>query len=119
MKESLQKYIQSVDKIISSRRNSDNLNEIIGEHQVKIGFYQHERLIHLIVTCLFSILTIGTFLYSINNFSIEILLLFIVFVSLLIPYIFHYYFLENGVQKLYQQYDKLKAVVKKNNGRRN
>ena len=29
---------------------------------------------------------------------------------LLIPYIAHYYLLENGVQKMYQQYDKIKQI---------
>ena len=31
----------------------------------------------------------------------------VLFLVLLIPYIFHYYRLENGVQKLYEYYDKL------------
>ena len=54
---------------------------------IQIQFFQHERLIHLIVTAL--------------------LALDILFLVLLIPYIFHYYRLENGVQKLYEYYDKL------------
>ena len=36
-----------------------------------------------------------------------LLALDILFLVLLIPYIFHYYRLENGVQKLYEYYDKL------------
>ena len=52
---------------------------------VKISFYQHERLIHLIVTCLVAISAI-----------------------LFTFYIIHYYFLENSIQKMYIYYNKIK-----------
>lgn len=73
---------------------------------IKIGFYQHERLIHLIVTCLFAVVTFITLFMLIMYPNIGLLLLLIILLSLLVPYIFHYYFLENSVQKLYKFYDK-------------
>ena len=36
-----------------------------------------------------------------------LLVLFVALLVLLIPYIAHYYILENGVQKMYRQYDEL------------
>ncbi len=77
-----------------------------------ILFFQHERLIHLLVTILFALLTVGSFgLFFITEFF-PIIALFCVFLVLLVPYVFHYYHLENGVQKLYDLYDQLKACRK-------
>ncbi len=72
-----------------------------------IGFFQHERLIHLLVTFLFSILSIGSFFVFVLSLYLPTLVIFAVFMLLLVPYIFHYYKLENGVQKLYDLYDRL------------
>ena len=75
---------------------------------VKISFYQHERLIHLIVTCLVAISAIlFTFMgLLLNNYLLLIvsIILFILFTF----YILHYYFLENSIQKMYLYYDKIK-----------
>ena len=75
---------------------------------VKISFYQHERLIHLIVTCLVAISAVlFTFMgLLLNNYLLLIIsiILFILFTF----YILHYYFLENSIQKLYLYYDKIK-----------
>ena len=75
---------------------------------VKISFYQHERLIHLIVTCLVAISAIlFTFMgLLLNNYVLLIvsIILFILFTF----YILHYYFLENSIQKMYLYYDKIK-----------
>jgi len=75
-----------------------------------ILFFQHERLIHLLVTMLFAVLTFASFSLFLITGSIPVIALFAVFLALLIPYIFHYYHLENGVQKLYDLYDNLKSL---------
>lgn len=75
---------------------------------VQIQFFQHERLIHLIVTVLFALLTVISILASLFIKDQPILLILdLLFIVLLIPYIAHYYRLENGVQKLYEYYDQL------------
>ena len=105
----MKEYIQSIDKLIESKK-IDNIDEVIEEHLLKIGFYQHERLIHFLVTMLFTILTFGCFLYTINNVSLAFILLTIVLMCLEVPYIFHYYFLENSVQHMYIQHDELVKI---------
>lgn len=77
---------------------------------IQIGFFQHERLIHLIVTVLFALMTILVFLLAVTNFApwTGVLLLFLL--VLLIPYIKHYWLLENGTQKLYKYYDKMEEL---------
>ncbi len=73
----------------------------------KIAFFQHERLIHLIVTVTFAVLFLLSLILCFICQTIFTLVLPILFLILLIPYIPHYYILENGVQKLYHLYDHL------------
>lgn len=85
--------------------------KLLEHHLEQISFFQHERLIHLIVLALFTILTFIAFFVCITNFNYGYLALFIVLLILLIPYIKHYYLLENGVQKMYAQYDALVKLL--------
>lgn len=73
----------------------------------QIQFFQHERLIHLIVTCLFSLLTVFSIFFYLLTVNLLLLVLTGLFFVLLIPYIAHYYCLENGTQTLYRYYDIL------------
>mgnify|MGYP006981377119 FL=1 len=99
----------------SEAQNADseeqNIQEIIRdkleEHLVQVGFFQHERLIHLIVTFTFALLELLAILLSMIVDSLFTLLLPVVILILLIPYIRHYYILENEVQKMYAQYDRM------------
>ena len=77
------------------------------EHLTQISFFQHERLIHLIVTVLFALLeALSVMIVLISGEVFSVLLPFAVLV-LLLPYIRHYYILENEVQYMYRQYDRL------------
>lgn len=102
MKESLKTYIEYLESIPKKElKNNEPLKE---ELLTQIQIFQHERLIHLIVTVFVGIVSIIIFSLSliINNLFLNILL--ILLILLFIPYIFHYYFLENNVQKLYSYY---------------
>lgn len=77
------------------------------EHLTQISFFQHERLIHLIVTVTFALLEMLAILLSVISDSLFSLLLPVVILILLVPYIRHYYILENEVQKMYVQYDRI------------
>ena len=83
------------------------------EHLVQVGFFQHERLIHLIVTVTFALLEMLAIVLSVISDSLFTLLLPIVILILLIPYIRHYYILENEVQKMYVQYDRMLRLQRK------
>lgn len=81
--------------------------KLLDYHKEHIAFFQHERLIHLIVTVLFALCTVMTFI-AIAVWQVMILIpLAIAFLVLLVPYIRHYYFLENQTQLLYKDYDKI------------
>lgn len=112
-------------RILTYRKYMDELllredvdwERIREEHLVQVGFFQHERLIHLIVTvifALFTILSIGmAFLLMAQGTdgAGSLLLVVAAFLVLLIPYVRHYYILENEVQKMYRQYDEIAAKL--------
>ena len=83
------------------------------EHLVQVGFFQHERLIHLIVTVTFALLEMLAIVLSVISDSLFTLLLPVVILILLIPYIRHYYILEDEVQKMYVQYDRMLRLQRK------
>lgn len=105
----MEEQIIKIDKVIRDG-GKKNIDKIIEDHLIKIQFYQHERLVHFLVTMLFAILFLITFLFSLSNPSFGLILLDIMFLLLLVPYIFHYYKLENSVQYMYKQYENLKSL---------
>ena len=86
------------------------IQDKLEEHLVQVGFFQHERLIHLIVTVIFALLEMLAIVLSVISDSLFTLLLPVVILILLIPYIRHYYILENEVQKMYVQYDRMRSL---------
>lgn len=105
MKKDLSNYILKTDDLIKEKKITKKLIE---EHLIKIGFFQHERLIHLLVTLSFALFTIIFIIASALDplFFIIAIITFI----LLVFYIFYYFFLENKVQYLYKQYDLMKEM---------
>ncbi|MBR4342913.1 MAG: hypothetical protein IKP88_09435 [Lachnospiraceae bacterium] len=95
-------------------KKETDLEKLKREHLIQIGFFQHERLIHLIVTVLFAILEFLSLLLCMLFPNIGTLLLTVAVLVLLIPYIRHYYLLENETQKMYVQYDRMEALLKNN-----
>ena len=109
MKREIKEYLSEIEIRLKDGKNIDE--QFISELLIRIGFYQHERLIHLIVTMTFAIMTVLSFAVLVTNYSIQILLLSLLFLVLVSPYIAHYYFLENSVQKLYRLYYKALEIV--------
>ncbi len=107
MKARILAYMAAIDALLANPPEDVDYEKEIKKHLIQIGFFMHERLVHLIVTVVFAILTIGTMLYAVASPSIGVLLLIVCLMVLLVPYIMHYYLLENGVQKMYKQYDEM------------
>ena len=108
-------YVEKAAKDEAPTRK--DYEKLMETHLAQISFFQHERLVHLLVTILFAILTFATFflLYMQMGFSVlaeeglswGLLALFLLLLVLLVPYIMHYFLLENSVQKMYTQYDEM------------
>ena len=110
MKNEIKEYLTYITDILSSKKGITK--ELKQELFIRIGFYQHERLIHLIVTMTFAVMTVLSFVVLMLKGGIGALLLSVLFLTLVIPYIYHYYFLENSVQKLYKLYYEVEKILK-------
>ena len=99
------------DSAFETRGTVCRLERLKEEHLTQIAFFQHERLIHLIVTVLFAVLEFLSLFLCMMVPSIGTMLLTGAVLVLLIPYIRHYYLLENEVQRMYEQYDRLQGMI--------
>ncbi len=112
MEKRIKAYRRYMDELLDrlegqEEREASQIEELKREHLVQVGFFQHERLIHLIVTAVFALLEILSMVLAVVSQGIFALLLTVAVLILLVPYIRHYYILENEVQKMYGQYDRL------------
>ena len=107
----MRKYLTDYRNYIKEQllKDENDWEALAKEHLIKISFFQHERIVHLIVMVLFALMTLGTLIAFIfmQHDSAALFILTILFIGLLIPYIRHYYFLENQTQELYKDYDEL------------
>lgn len=107
MKKQIQEYIKYCNDI------KDNINkDTIEDIKTHIMFFQHERLIHLLITLFVALCSILFFILSLYYKEKYILIVFLLFILLFIPYILHYYFLENNVQRLYLIYKEINNKYK-------
>ncbi len=109
-------YRKRIDELL--KREEAAWEKVLEEHLIQVAFFQHERLVHLIVTVLFAVLEVmailGTVILSaMDKGNIALAIMTILLLVLLIPYIRHYYILENEVQKMYVQYDELLKKIDK------
>lgn len=110
MKSEIAEYKKLVKKTIEESSPETDWEQFCEDLYTRIGFYQHERLVHLIVTMTFAVMTVLCLVFSGGEPNI-IMLLGGLFLLLEIPYIWHYYFLENSVQELYTLYYKAKEML--------
>ena len=112
MRKRLVSYRKRIDKLLNDAPSETNWNEVIQEHLVQVAFFQHERLIHLLVTLAFALMELGSAITAMITAQPLAAILALLLLALLVPYIVHYYFLENETQKLYAQYDRMLELDK-------
>lgn len=117
MKKYVQQTMDAVQKYIDEQMKNapeDKTRDVLAEFETKISYFQHERLIHLMVTLAFA----AFLLFSIFclfvlpvEFLVAGILLTLIFFGLTIGYVMHYYFLENSVQKMYLMRDDIRSFL--------
>ena len=115
----MNKYMKQHEEVVTTALLADakgfDWKVLKDNHMTRIGFMQHERLIHLLVTLAFAIMLFITLGIMFAYPRVEILVMIVLLGSLLIPYIFHYYKLENTVQRWYKYADEIDGKLKKVN----
>lgn len=119
MKKYVLETMNAVQKFIDEEMKSapeERTKEMLSEFETKISYYQHERLIHLLVTLAFAtwlLFEIYCLFVLPTEFLIAGILLVLIFFGLTVGYVMHYYFLENSVQKMYHMRDEIRSFLNK------
>ncbi len=103
MREYIDGYVKYTDKVIKEDKYN---KDYIDDHLKMIKFFQHERVIHLVITLFYAFLTI--LFFALSLISLIFIGLALGTVIFLVLYIYHYFYLENHIQYLYKQYNMLK-----------
>ena len=107
MRKRLVHYRKRIDELLDCDDAGTDWDAVIQEHLVQISLFQHERLVHLLVTLAFAVMELTTIFTATLAPSPLTAALAMLLLVLLVPYIVHYYFLENETHKLYAQYDRM------------
>lgn len=110
MRIELQNYIEKTDREL--RRKQYINPKRIETHLHTISFYQHERLVHLLVTLFVGICLLISLGFLLLVPSVMIFLLHFALFVLFSCYLLYYYYLDNAVQTLYRQYYKMQGQKK-------
>ena len=108
MGERLDSYLVRIDGLLDADPPGTDWERVARGHLVQTGFFQHERLVQLLVTLAFALMELATAIVTLLAPSLPAAALMLLFLVLLVPYVVHYYHLENGTQRLYVQYDELR-----------
>ena len=100
MTKQIREYLEHLRLFLDGEHSREEYMQEMKRLHVRIGFFSHERLVHMFIMLAFALI----------QGSIGIYVLALLFLVLLIPYIKHYYFLENSVQKMYLIYNKLEQL---------
>lgn len=103
----LRAYEARVEALLAGGEAVTDWEAALREHLVQISFFQHERLVHLLVTLAFALMELACVVVTLVRPSMPSAALMLLFLVLLVPYLVHYYHLENGTQRLYEQYDRM------------
>ena len=119
MKKYVLQTMNAVQKYIDEEMKNapeEKTRKVLSEFETKISYFQHERLIHLLVTLFFALFLLFE-IYCLfvlpTEFLISGILLVLIFFGLTIGYVAHYYFLENSVQKMYHMRDEIRDFLVK------
>ena len=110
MKKSIQEHIDFIKNNLQKENANQDWSALSDFNRAQIGFFQHERLIHLLITLFWGLLFLSFIIIELllngdSNlliFNISLSVITILILVVLVFYIFHYFFLENSVQKLYE-----------------
>lgn len=94
-------FISSTLANLSQDTDKTYIEDILQLHNMQIHYFQHERLIHLLITLFFACTFFTSIICTAIWPSWQFMTLNIIVLILLAFYIQHYFFLENTIQKLY------------------
>lgn len=110
MTKQIKDYLEHLRLFLDGEHTREEYAQELSRLHVRIGFFSHERLVHLLVMLGFAIFFLLALFMALTIGGAGLYILAVLFLVLLVPYIKHYYFLENSVQKMYLIYNKLEQL---------
>jgi hypothetical protein len=107
----IKKHDRYVEELLETNPGQGTLRELLAYHDKQISWIQHERLAHLITmlfVCLFFLMAFG---FTMIHFTLPYILLTALLLILSVAYIFHYYRLENNVQRWYLLSNRIRMTL--------
>ncbi|MCR5837772.1 MAG: hypothetical protein K6G88_14840 [Lachnospiraceae bacterium] len=108
MRQRVINYLNYLDEVTSSPMSEEEKESFISNFLIQLDFYQRERLIHLIVTITFALISVISLVANFFIFNVFFFIFILGSLILLGFYVRHYFFLERSVQKMYTYFDRLK-----------
>ncbi|NLY03909.1 MAG: hypothetical protein GXZ15_03620 [Campylobacter sp.] len=111
MKKYIENLIAKFSKFEVECLKDEEKTQLLKSIKTHISFIQHERLAHLLITMLFTLLLLAFFVMFMIGGNLGIGAIMIIFFVFEIFYIKHYWVLENGIEKLYKIYMNLEQTI--------
>lgn len=113
MYKELRKHKEFIQKMLEKDLSEEERERLYAYHVDRVHDFQHERLIHLLVTFFFALLLIGSgtalLVQPLQELRWPLSILSMILLVLELAYIRYYYQLENGVQSLYPLTEELSS----------
>jgi len=108
----LKVHEKMIRELLAKNDEKTDWKKISDMHERKIQYFQHERLVHLLVMITTSLATLFSFFFTfaLNIPAFPIITLVLLLLSL--AYVVHYFKLENGVQRLYTLSDRIEEKLR-------
>ena len=112
MKNRIIGYVDRIDKCLSGEIPVESWEELLEEHLIQTGWFQHERIVHMFIMLAFALFTVGTIVTEVVTQYLPLCIVVFMFLILTIPYIKHYFLMENKCQRMLFQYDEIWEKVR-------
>ncbi|MBN2103710.1 hypothetical protein JW835_06680 [bacterium] len=109
IKKYMKEHESSLREQLLLKGSRQTLDILKTKHQRMIQYMQQERLIHLIVTLAFGVFLLTALAIVLIKPNLQSVILIGLFLILLVPYISHYFYLENTVQVWYKLMDDIES----------
>lgn len=111
MTKQIREYLEHLRVFLDEEHTREEYAQELSRLRVHIGFFSHERIVHMFIMLAFAIFFLLTLFQALTAGTVGIYVLAVLFLVLLVPYIKHYYFLENSVQKMYLIYNEIERLA--------
>ncbi len=107
----MKKHEQTIESLLKTVDNPEDLQRINEKHKQVIHFMQHERLIHLIVMLAFGLFTLLALVLAFIWPCPKTIILSGILLILTLAYLLHYFYMENTIQCWYELMDRIDGKI--------